>query len=338
MEIKKMLEILTAAPGISGTEDGMTQAVNTCAADAGLTFARDTLGNFVSQGGSDVAVLAHIDKIGYMVTGIDKETGFLRIVKVGGTDARTAPAQRVTVYGKRALPGVIVSTPPHLMPKDADNKVLPIDKLTVDCGLPYEEIAALVQPGDRLQTDYPLLPLSGTRVSAPYLDNCAGAAAALKAAELIKEKGGRMPRIVLTAMEETGGSGAVTASFPEDIKTVIAVDVTFASAPGMPEEEAAPMGSGARVAIAPILDRALSQKLIRLAEENGIPYTVEVMGRYTGTDADDAATAGTGRITGLISIPIRYMHTPAETADLKDVEAAAKLIATMNDSECGIRN
>ena len=333
MEIKEMLEILTGAPGVSGTEDGMLDAVNRCAADAGLVFERDTLGNFVSRGGSETAVMAHIDKIGYMVTGIDEATGFLRIVKVGGTDARTSPAQRVTVYGERALPGVIVSTPPHLMPKDADNKVLPVDKLTVDCGLPYEEIKKLVRPGDRIQTDLPLLSLAGTRVSAPYLDNCAGVAAALKAAETVKETGGRMPRVILTVMEETGGSGAVTAAFPEDVKTVIAVDVTFASAPGMSEEESAPLGSGARVGIAPILDRALGKRMMRLAEEHGIPYTVEVMGRSTGTDADDAAVAGSGRVTGLISIPIRYMHTPAETADLKDVEAAARLLALCADAD-----
>ena len=333
MEILDMLKLLCAAPSPSGDERGAADAVNACAADAGLTFARDTLGSFVSAGGSDVAILAHIDKIGYMVTGIDEATGFLRIVKAGGTDARTAPAQRVTVYGVRALPGVIVSTPPHLLPKDADNKVLPIDKLTVDCGLPYEEIKELVRPGDRILTNYPLQTLAGTRVSAPYLDNCAGVAAALKAAELIKEAGGRMPRIVLTVMEETGGSGAMTASFPEDVKTVIAVDVTFASAPGMNEEESAPMGSGARIAIAPVLDNALSRKMMALAKEKGIPYTVEVMGRHTGTDADDAAVAGTGRVTGLVSIPIRYMHTPAETADLKDIEAAAKLLASVCGGE-----
>ena len=329
MEILEMLKILCAAPSPSGDEGGALAAVNACAADAGLTFARDTLGNYVSLGGSEVAVLAHIDKIGYMVTGIDEATGFLRIVKAGGTDARTAPAQRVKVYGKRTLPGVIVSTPPHLLPKDGDNKVLPIDKLTVDCGLPYDEIKELVRPGDRILTDYPLLPLAGTRVSAPYLDNCAGVAAALKAAEIIKETGGRMPRVVLTVMEETGGSGAMTASFPEDIRTVIATDVTFASQPGTSDEEASPMGSGARIAFAPVLSRALSQKLVALAKENGVPYTVEVMGRYTGTDADDAAVAGTGRVTGLVSIPVRYMHTPAETADLNDIEAAAKLIAAV---------
>lgn len=327
MEILEMLKILCAAPSVSGDEAGAADAVNACAADAGLTFERDALGNFISQGGSGVAVLAHVDKIGYMVTGIDEATGFLRIAKAGGTDARTAPAQRVTVYGKQTLTGVIVSTPPHLLPKDADNKVLPIEKLTVDCGLTYDEIKEIVRPGDRILTHYPLQPLAGTRVSAPYLDNCAGIAAALKAAEKIKETGGRMPRIILTAMEETGGSGAKTASFPEDIKTVIAVDTTFAAAPGLSEEESAPMGSGARIGFAPILNRDLSKTLVSLAKENGIPCTVEVMGRKTGTDADDAAVAGTGRVTGLISIPIRYMHTPAETADLRDIEATAKLLA-----------
>lgn len=329
MEVFEMLRLLCEAPSVSGDETGALAAVNTCAAAAGLRFTRDALGNYISDGASDVALMAHIDKIGYIVTGIDDATGFLRITNVGGVDARVAPAQRVTVYGERPLPGVIISTPPHLLPKDADREVLPVKKLAIDCGLPFEEIRALVRPGDRALFRAPLRRLSGTRIAGPYLDNSAGAAVALEAARRIGEAGGKVPRVILTAQEEVGCRGAITAAFPESMKTVIALDTTFAAYPGVPEEAAAELGSGARIGFSPILDIALSKDLLRTAREHGIPCTAEVMGRSTGTDADTAGTAGGGKVTGLVSVPIRNMHTPAETADLRDIEAAVKLIAAL---------
>jgi endoglucanase len=333
MEMKQLLERICFAPSPAGDETRAAEDVcAVCAAYAGLTFTRDTLGNFISNGDADFAIMAHIDKIGYIVTGVDRETGFLRIAALGGADARVAPAQRVSVTAAdRVLPGVVVSTPPHLLPKDADSGVLPVNKLAVDCGLPPEEMLSLVKPGDRILfrpfAPTGALQLAGSRVSLPYLDNGAGAAAAVAAAKLVKDAGGKPPRIILTVQEEVGSRGAKTAAFPEELKTVIAVDTTFGSAPGVPEEESAPLGSGARIGFSPILNAALSKKLVRAAEENGIPYTVEVMGRSTGTDADSVGIAGSGRIAGLVSVPIRNMHTPAETVDLKDVEAVARLLA-----------
>ena len=332
MNLKEVLEVLTNAPGVSGCEGGMLEAVNRCAAAAGLTFAQDeSLGNLKAvmneeaEGG--VLLLAHADKIGCIVTEIDEATGFLRISPIGGVDARIAPAARVTVYGKSPLPGVVVSTPPHLAKPEDAKRALPVDRLTVDCGMPYEEIRALVRPGDRIQFTAPLLPLAGGRVAAPYLDNCAGAAAALLAAELLRGKTDKRVELVLTAQEETGKRGAATAAFVSNCPTAIAIDTTFAAAPGVKESESAPMGSGARIGVSPIVTRRVSDGMIAAAKKAEIPYTVEVMGRSTGTDADVAGIAGCGKAVGLMSIPIRNMHTPAETVQLSDIEAVAKALA-----------
>ncbi len=313
MHISEMLKLLCAAPSVSGCETGALDAVNRCAADAGLVFAPDgTIGSLKAalnpEADGGVLLLAHMDKIGAMVTGIDEATGFLRIIPVGGMDPRVSPAARVTVYGKRALPGVIVSTPPHLMKGDDAKKALPVEKLTVDCGMPYEEIREIVSPGDRMQFSDPLLRLAGDRITAPYLDNSASVAALLKAAEALRGKTDRRVEFVLSAREETGKAGATTSAYASDCPVAVAVDVTFAAAPGIKETESAPMGSGAR-------------------QKADIPHTVEVMGRHTGTDADVAGIAGSGKAMGLVSIPIRNMHTPAETARLSDIEAAAALIA-----------
>ena len=334
MELIEMLKILCAAPSISGCETAAADAVNRCAKDAGLVFAPDgaagslkaTL-NPEAEAENGVLLLAHADKIGAMVTGIDEATGFLRIAPVGGMDARVAPAARVTVYGKTALPGVIVSTPPHLMKADEAKKALPLEKLTVDCGLPYKEICEIVSPGDRIGFCEPLLALAGGKVASPYLDNCASIAAVLMAAEALQGKTDRRVEIVLSAREETGKAGAVTSAFNSRCPVAVAVDVTFAAAPGVKETESAPMGSGARIAFSPILTRRISDGMIAAAKKAEVPYTVEVMGRHTGTDADVAGTAGSGKAMGLVSIPIRSMHTPVETVQLSDIEATAKTLA-----------
>ena len=332
MHISEMLKLLCATPSVSGCETGALDAVNRCAADAGLVFAPDgTVGSLKAalnpEADGGVLLLAHMDKIGAMVTGIDEATGFLRIIPVGGMDPRVSPAARVTVYGKRALPGVIVSTPPHLMKGDDAKKALPVEKLTVDCGMPYEEIREIVSPGDRMQFSDPLLRLAGDRITAPYLDNSASVAALLKAAEALRGKTDRRVEFVLSAREETGKAGATTSAYASDCPVAVAVDVTFAAAPGIKETESAPMGSGARIACSPIISRRISDALLNAAQKADIPHTVEVMGRHTGTDADVAGIAGSGKAMGLVSIPIRNMHTPAETARLSDIEAAAALIA-----------
>jgi endoglucanase len=186
----------------------------------------------------------------------------------------------------------------------------------------------LVVPGDRVMEDYPLYELGETKVCGPYLDDCAGVAAVICAAGIYKEKGGtRRLECVFTTREEVGGQGAETASFSSACGAAIAVDGSFAKAPGLPETVEAALGSGPMIGCAPVLHKELSDRLKALAEEKNIPYTVEVMGRSTGTDADDALTAAGGKKTGLISIPLRNMHTPDETADLRDIEAVASLLA-----------
>lgn len=330
--MQELLRLITAAPSVSGTENAAAEAIKKVLQDTADRFETDALGNLkavVNENAEPgVVLLAHMDKIGYIVTGIDKETGFLRIDKCGGSDARVAPALRVNVYGKKTLPGVIISTPPHLAGPDAAKKAQPLDKLGVDCGLPYDEIKDLVFPGDRAMVDARFYELNENRVCSPFLDDVAGIAAAIRCAELVREAGrGRRLECVFTTHEEVGGQGSTTASFGTKAGTAIAIDVSFAKAPGLPETVDSALGSGAMIGYAPVLHKSLSDRLRELAEEKDIPYTVEVMGRSTGTDADEALTAAGGKVTGLLSIPIRNMHTPVEIADVRDIEAVGALLA-----------
>lgn len=332
MEIKDILRAVCAAPSVSGTEDAAAGVIREILADTADCFETDPLGNLKAVVNPDaekgVILLAHMDKIGFIITGVDKETGFLRIDRCGGSDARTAPASRVTVFGKKALPGVIISTPPHLASPDAAKKAQPIDKLAIDCGLPYEEIKELVREGDRAFVSQPLYEMGEHTVCSPFIDNTAGVAAVIKTAEKVKAacKDYRV-ECVFTSREEVGGMGAQTAAFSSAAQKAIAIDVSFAKGPGIPEGVGSEMGSGVMIGIAPILQKSVSDALLKAARENDIPYTIEVMGRSTGTDADETVTAREGKLTGLLSMPIRNMHTPVEIADVRDIAAAADLMA-----------
>lgn len=290
----------------------------------------DALGNLIctvnSEGKKHIVLSAHMDKIGMKITGIDKATGLLSITKSGGVDLRTLTAARVKVTGKKTVYGCITSTPPHLTTGDR-KKVTPIESLYIDCGLSYEEISEIVSIGDTAEYFSPLTCLLGDRVTGAYMDNSAGCTAVIEAVRLLKESGTKNRITALfTTREETGKGGAQAAFTRLQPDTALITDVSFAKAPGIPEESSAPVSSGAMICISPILQKELSDQLIETAKKNNIPYTVEVMGARTATDSDVAVTAGNGIKTGLASIPLLNMHTPVETLSLSDIDAVASLL------------
>ncbi len=328
-ELKQMLFRLCEADGVSGDESD-------AAAAAAKEFPpsaepeTDRLGNLTASVGpknaKTVLLDAHLDQIGLIVTGIDKN-GFLHVDKCGGMDRRVMPGAAVVVLGRERVDGVIGSVPPHLAGADAE-KVPEPDRMTVDIGCSRKEAEGLVRPGDRIVFRAQPRALLGTRVTAPGLDDRASVAALIRCAQLLAEKPPRC-RVLFqfSTREEVGGQGAVTGSYRADPAQGIAVDVSFARQPGVEPEKCGELGGGPMVGFAPILDRALGERLVRLAEKNGIPYSREVMGGETGTNGDAIAVTRSGVPTATVSIPLRYMHTPAEVVDLRDIENTAKLLA-----------
>ena len=332
MNTVDILRAVCGAPGVSGAERSTAAVIEKMLRQYTDDVRTDALGNLigtVNPGKEKTLVLtAHMDKIGLAVTGIDEKSGFLRIARCGGTDIRVMAAARVKVYGKRTLDGVIISTPPHLADKSKQNQAVPIDRLAIDCGLPCGKIREIVSVGDRAELRLPFTELAGGKVTSPFLDNSAGCAAVLKAVE--KLAGQDCPYTVYAVFatrEEVGKQGAKTALFGIRPDEALVTDVSFAAAPGVPEESSARQGSGVMIGVSPILQKDVSDALIALAEKKQIPYTVEVLGRSTGTDADVAVTTGAGVKTGLLSIPLKNMHTAVEMAQISDIEAVADLMA-----------
>ncbi len=176
--------------------------------------------------GYHVVLEAHWDEICFVVTGISDD-GYVHFAKCGGIDPRILPGARVVVHGKRDLPGVISTLPPHLQKAEDGKKAAPIDELSIDLGLTAQAAKDLVGAGDCVTFAKHFTPLDGSRVSANCLDDRSGVAAVLLAAEQLKDVPCRVT-LLFTAQEEVGTRGAKTALFDRGVDASVSVDVSFA--------------------------------------------------------------------------------------------------------------
>jgi endoglucanase len=286
------------------------------------------------EGARRLMVMGHIDEIGLIVTHIDDE-GYLWFREVGGWDAQILVGQRVVLdTASGPVRGVVGKKPVHLLRDEERKKIAEIRDLHIDIGArDGEQARAMVRAGDVGVIDAEPLRLPNGRLASRALDNRLGSYVALEAARLVAQAGGAGWQLAAVAavQEETTFGGSRTSAFSLEPHAAIAVDVTHATdAPGIDVKEVGgkhELGSGAVIARGSTLHPRVSDLLIETAEAEGIPYTIEVSGRATGTDADAIHLSRGGVPTGLISIPLRYMHSPVELVALADVQACAQLIA-----------
>jgi putative aminopeptidase FrvX len=278
-------------------------------------------------------VLGHIDEIGLIVTHIDEE-GYLWFGGVGGWDAQILVGQRVVLDTRQGpLTGVIGKKPIHLLRDEERKKVAEVRDLHIDLGArDGEQARELVRVGDVAVVDCQPAELPNGRLTARALDNRLGSFVALEAARLVAEAGGAQWEVAAAAavQEETSFGGSRTSAFALRPDAAIVVDVTHATdAPGVDVKQVGKhaLGSGAVISRGTNLNAELFELLHQTAEAEKIPFTVEASGGSTGTDADAVHISRAGVPTALVSIPIRYMHSPVELVQLDDVHACARLIA-----------
>lgn len=329
-DLQQLIFRLCSAPGLPGDEHRAAQVASEELSRYG-DVSIDAMGNLIAKMGDQKAKTqlmldAHMDQVGLVVTGIT-DRGFLKIANCGGMDRRILPGSPVTIYGKEILHGIVCCLPPHLV-EGGEEKIVPIDKMCIDAGLSAEKAKELVQPGDHIIVNGKPRALIGNRVTAAALDDRAGVAALIRCAELLKDtKLNCGLTILLSGREETGEQGAKTGAYSIYPTEAIMVDVSFAEQPQVPEHKCGHLSKGPMIGIAPSLNTGMTKKLIAIAKEQDIPCQFEVMGGETGTNADPVGVTREGVRTALVSIPLRYMHTPVEVIDINDVEHTARLLA-----------
>src|SRR4051812_42700996 len=337
MPLPQTLHKLLTAAGPSGYEQAPA-AVFREAASAFAEVTHDTLGSTVAKvagtgGGRSVAVVGHIDEIGLIVHHIDDD-GFLWFTGVGGWDPIILVGQRVAIATRGGtVPGVVGKKPIHLM-KDDDRKRVPqLKDLHIDIGAKDgDEARGRVRVGDVAVIDAEPVEFPNNRFVSRSMDNRIGCYVALEAARIVSEAGGAAGDVYALAVtqEEITFGGARTSAYSLNPDVAIAVDVTFATdQPGLSEQELGRhrFGGGPVLTRGATLDPLVFELLHAAGEAEGIPFTVSASSRATGTDGDAFHIARAGIPTSVVSVPLRYMHSPVEMVQLDDVENAAKLIA-----------
>lgn len=334
METVSLLKQLSETPGLSGIEEPIRTVVRNLWTPLSDELREDNLGNLISLrrgNGSEprpkLMLAAHMDEIGLRVTGIEK--GFLRITRVGGTDRRVLPGREVVVHGRRDLPGVIGMRPPHVTPPDRRDKTLPWEEYFVDVGLP-EEVQALVRVGDPISFRREAVELKNGLLAGKALDNRVSVAVVTLALDHLARMSHSWDVVaVATVQEEVGLYGATTAAYGVAPEMGVAVDVTFGRQAGVSNQESFPLGEGVTIGVGPNFHPAVVERLKRVAEAHEIPYHIDPIPGRSGTDAWAIQVSREGVPTGLVSIPLRYMHQPVETVSVKDVERAGRLLALL---------
>lgn len=329
MNIKETLFELSKTSGASGNENATAEKALAMLKEY-CPDAEIKSGNVIGHFGTEnenlpsLVLDAHIDQIGMIVTYITDD-GFIKTGSLGGIDRRLLPAQPVVIHGRRDIKGVICSVPPHL--SDGE-KVPSFDDISIDTGYTKSELEEIVSLGDTITFDVKCRSLLNNRVTGGAFDDRSGMTAILYALDLLRDKPMNYNvTVIFSTQEELGERGAKIGAFEINADIALAVDVSFAHAPGEDEQKCGKLGKGAMIGIAPSLSRRISDGLITTARENNIPFQIEVMNGLTSTNADQYSVSRTGAEACTVSIPLRNMHTPVEVIDLEDIRLTGELIA-----------
>lgn len=332
-ELLPLLETLCTAPGLSGHESPVREILEETWRPITDDLSVSRLGSLhgLKRGSAaeprpSILIATHMDAIGLMVTGI--VNGLLRVTEIGGLDARVLPGQLVTVHGRQELPGIIVQPPAHLLPADAQSGPVPIKYLLVDIGLRPRQVNQQVRTGDLISFAQEPIQMTGDTLVGRSLDNRASVAAlTLCLQELQTRVHAWDVWAVATTQEEETMGGARTSAFQLRPELAVAVDVTWGKSPGSADHLTFPLGKGLTLGWGPNIHPGLHQSIKKTAEDIEVPFAVEAMPRHSGTDAFAIQVAAQGIPTMVVSIPLRYMHTPVEVVALKDIRRTARLLA-----------
>lgn len=345
--IKNLLEKYSTACGVSGNENTISEMLEEDIKPYVDEINKDTLGNLIAKKKCSkkisnkkykrIMLAAHIDEIGLMIKHID-ENGFLKFVKIGGWFDQTLLNQRVIVHGKKSnLIGVIGSKPPHVMTLEDLKTPIKQKDMFIDIGAnnltDAKELG--VEIGSYVTIDRDFKELKNNKVTCKAFDNRVGIVILLEIMKKLANKKNIDIDIyaVGTVQEEVGLKGAKTSAQQINPDIAIAIDTTIpGDHPGITKEDSIlEIGKGPVITVVDASGRgiithpAVLSELKETAEIKKIPYQLDV-GAGGTTDATAIHLTNNGVPTGVVSIATRYIHSPVEVLDLKDIDNCVNLI------------
>lgn len=343
MDATDLITSLSEIPGPSGFEDRVREKITEVWGEFSEDVTVDRIGNLIAVKKGDgaeprnsILLAAHMDEIGLMVKKIvrfpenDGGHGFLRVTPVGGVDRRHIYGQTVTVHaslsGSQDLRGIVGALPMHMLEEEKHKKPYEFEDLIVDLGVTVNELERMVAIGDFISFHQPARKLLGGRLAGKAFDNRVSVAAVSICLEyLVNRKHTWDVIAVATAQEETRLLGAFTSAYSQRPDIAIAVDVNFAKGPGTTGDDAYELGSGPTIALGPF-HRGITEALQSTAKALELKYNLDPHTTANGTDAFALQIAREGIPTGLVGIPLRYMHTMVESVETADVERVGRLL------------
>ncbi len=333
---KKYLKALLETPSVTGSETQVAELVRTRLAEVADEIETNVMGSVHATlkgngNAPSVMITAHMDEVGLMVSYIDPQ-GFLYVSMVGGVDAAILPGMRVDVHtDSGTYRGVVGRKPIHLISPDERKQVTPLDKLAIDLGMPAQKVAELVSVGDVITYGVGFEQFGKGMAVSRGFDDKMGVYIATRVMEELKSRGGAPGDYICvgTVQEEIGVRGAITSTYGVNPDVGIALDVTHATDyPGIDKTKYGEItcGEGPVIARGPNINPVVFNRLVAAAKAEDIRFQIEAEPSVTGTDAREIQMSRGGKATGLVSVALRYMHTPTEVLCLKDLERTVDLL------------
>lgn len=325
--MKEMLRALTDIVAISGEEERALDVIRGLFDNNIISIHADKQGSIIIHKKGErkgrIWMSAHVDEIGLMVTKVDGP--YIRFTEVGGYDEKVLYGQEVIVFGDKEYNGIVGAKPPHLMTADEYGKMLGFSDLFIDLGRDESFVRKHVHVGDRIVIRHKYVELKNNNISTKAMDNRSCGAIIMHALkELTRVKNLPDIYVVLNAQEETTFLGASTAAYDIYPDIAFVTDVTIGKQPGVNsgyDMDTVLIGKGAHIA------PDIFELLKKTAEENNIKYGIEAVPRASGTDTGAVQMARSGVSTGLVSLPLKNMHSPVETGNLDTMKNMSLLLS-----------
>ena len=333
MTSKERLQALCSLNGPSGFEHPVSEKAAELLRQVGMDEVTiDKMGNVLGvrrcgkPGAKKLLLDAHLDEIGLMVTGI--QDGYLRFRSIGGVDSRMLPARELNILTDPPIFGVVACLPPHVQTVEEYDSSIPLKELFIDIGMTQEQAEQTVPIGTPIAYRGGCFELGETQMCGKSMDDRACFTILLRAAELLAEQDLDVDLYILgSTREEVSGVGAVVSANRVLPDFCVAVDVTHGRTPDVAKDRVCELGSGPAIGVGPNMTHWMTRRMKNKCKENDWPYTLEVMEGHTGTNGWHMQICQEGIATSVVSLPLKYMHTPIEVLNLNDVEAVAKLLA-----------
>jgi len=269
---------------------------------------------------------AHLDEIGFIITG--HEEGFLRFAPLGGVDPRMLPDRELTILTQPPMVAVAACLPPHVQSREDMDQSQAISEMVLDVGLTQEEAQRRIPIGTPAVYRTGCAPLGEELFCGKALDDRACFAILLDTLERLQNERLDVDLYVLgSTQEETHSTGAITAAYGIVPDLCVAVDVTHGDSPDAPKDKTFKLGGGPVIGVGPNCTKWMEKRFRQIAAELDMDVQLEVMSGHSGTNGWPLQISREGVATAVLSLPLRYMHTPVETAHRKDLTDTAVLLA-----------